>query len=97
MTRRPREQPRRQPVYDPQFLEDLEYWQQNAPSIATRLLRLVDATLTDPFDGIGKPEPLRFGQQGRWSRRLTSEHRMVYKLSEAEVRFLSARFHYGQD
>ena len=95
MTQRPREQPRRDPIYDPQFLQDLEYWQQNVPAVATKLLRLVDVTLADPFHGIGKPELLRHDKKGRWSRRLTREHRMVYKVSDVEVRFLSARFHYG--
>lgn len=94
MKPRPREQPRREPIFDPQFLRDLEHWNQNAPAVASRLLRLVQAILADPFRGIGKPEPLRYDRQGSWSRRLTSEHRVIYRVSEVEIRFLSARFHY---
>jgi toxin YoeB len=97
VTRRPREQPRREPIFDPEFLEHLDYWQRNAPAVATRLLRLVDVTLQDPFHGIGKPEPLRFDKRGRWPRRLTSADRVVYRVAERAVWFLSARHHYDDD
>ncbi|MFL5541373.1 MAG: Txe/YoeB family addiction module toxin [Longimicrobiaceae bacterium] len=86
--------PKRRPVFDPQFLEDLAYWKKTAPSVARRLLRLVDETLEAPFIGIGKPEPLRFDLQGHWSRRLTRHDRMVYQVTDETVGFLSARFHY---
>jgi toxin YoeB len=54
----------------------------------------VEAVLADPFDGIGKPEPLRFALAGCWSRRITKEHRLVYRVSGDRVDFLQARFHY---
>jgi toxin YoeB len=50
--------------------------------------------LRDPFDGIGKPEPLRFYMQGCWSRRVTQEHRLVYLVRDERIDFLMARFHY---
>ena len=62
--------------------------------IALRLLKLVDQSLRDPFDGPGKPEPLRRGLSGLWSRRITQEHRLVYGVTGKEVRFLQGRYHY---
>jgi len=62
--------------------------------IALRALDLVDAILRDPFEGIGKPEPLRHLYNGAWSRRLTEEHRLVYLVRDDRVDFLQARYHY---
>ena len=50
--------------------------------------------MRDPFDGIGKPEPLKYFVAGAWSRRLTQEHRVVYLVSDARIDFLQARYHY---
>jgi toxin YoeB len=57
-------------------------------------LELVEAVMKDPFDGIGKPEPLKFILAGCWSRRITQEHRLVYRVSETRIDFLQARYHY---
>ena len=62
--------------------------------IALRTLDLVEAVLREPFDGIGKPEPLRHLYKGAWSRRLTEEHRLVYIVRNDRVDFLQARYHY---
>jgi toxin YoeB len=62
--------------------------------VALRALDLVEAVLRDPFQGIGKPEPLRFVLAGAWSRRLTEEHRLVYLVRADRVDFLQARYHY---
>ena len=61
---------------------------------ALRILELVEAVMADPFTGIGKPEPLKFALAGCWSRRITQEHRLVYRVSEGRVDFLQARYHY---
>jgi toxin YoeB len=61
---------------------------------AMRILQLVEAVLKDPFTGIGKPEPLKYVLAGAWSRRITQEHRLVYKVSETRIDFLQARYHY---
>ena len=50
--------------------------------------------MTDPFHGIGKPEPLKYSLAGAWSRRLTQEHRIVYLVSNDRIDFLQARYHY---
>lgn len=78
----------------PKFREDLAYWIKTDRRAALRTLELVEAVLADPFDGIGKPEPLRFQLAGCWSRRITKEHRLVYRVSGDRVDFLQARFHY---
>ena len=84
----------RRAVVSTHFLEDLDHWVANDRKVARRLLRIVRQTLRDPFEGIGKPEPLRGRLTGLWSRRLTQEHRVVYEVAGEEVRFLQARYHY---
>jgi len=59
-----------------------------------RVLDLVEAVLRDPFEGVGKPEPLQFYLRGCWSRRVSQEHRLVYLVREERVDFLQARYHY---
>jgi toxin YoeB len=81
-------------VFHREFLEDLRFWVDTNRKIALRALDLVDAVLRDPFDGIGKPEPLRHLYKGAWSRRLTEEHRLVYLVRDDRVDFLQARYHY---
>jgi toxin YoeB len=61
---------------------------------ALRILELVEVTLRDPFQGIGKPEALKYVLAGCWSRRITQEHRLVYRVGETRVDFLQARCHY---
>jgi toxin YoeB len=78
----------------PKFREDLAYWIKTDRRAALRTLELVEAVLADPFAGIGKPEPLRFQLAGCWTRRITKEHRLVYRVSGDRVDFLQARFHY---
>jgi toxin YoeB len=55
---------------------------------------LIEAILRDPFEGIGKPEPLKYLTPGAWSRRLTQEHRIVYLVRDDQIDFLQARYHY---
>jgi toxin YoeB len=62
--------------------------------MALRLIRMVKETLRDPFSGLGKPEPLKYDLTGCWSRRLNQEHRIVYTVSDRQVDFLQARYHY---
>ena len=85
---------RREAVFDPGFLEDLNYWPRTDRKRALRTLKLVEAILRDPFAGIGKPEPLRRELAGRWSRRIDSEHRLVYQVNDDRMYFLAARYHY---
>lgn len=84
----------RESVISPQFRDDLLYWAQNDRRILIRAINLMEAIERDPFTGIGKPEPLKHDKFGRWSRRLTQEHRIVYIVKEDRIEFLQARFHY---
>ena len=63
-------------------------------AIALRIFQLMEAVLREPFSGIGKPEPLKYRLAGAWSRRITQEHRLVYRMSGNRVDFLQARYHY---
>jgi toxin YoeB len=81
-------------VFQPEFRDDLRYWVKSDRSIAVRVLDLVEAVIRDPFEGLGKPEPLRYAFAGCWSRRVTQEHRLVYRVAEERIDFLQARFHY---
>jgi len=81
-------------VFDPSFIEDLRFWVETDRRTAKRLLDLVEAVLRDPFNGIGKPEPLKYLGSDVWSRRLTQEHRCVYVVQHDRVDFLQGRYHY---
>ena len=81
-------------VFHREFREDLRYWVKTDRATALRILDLVEATLRDPFEGLGKPEPLRYLLAGCWSRRVTQEHRLVYRVGEGRIDFLQARYHY---
>jgi len=73
---------------------NLRYWVRADRRVALRILELWEAVLRDPFSGPGKPEPLKFLLAGCWSRRITQEHRLVYRIAGARIDFLQARYHY---
>ena len=85
---------RREAVFYPKFREELLLWVKTDRKVAIRILELVEAVLVDPFNGIGKPEPLKHELAGCWSRRITQEHRLVYKVTADQIYFLQARYHY---
>jgi toxin YoeB len=86
--------PKRVAVFQPEFREDLRFWVKTERSTAIRVLDLVDAVMRDPFQGLGKPEPLRYVLAGCWSRRVSQEHRLVYRVTDEAIDFLQARYHY---
>jgi toxin YoeB len=81
-------------VFQHEFREDLRWWVETNRSTALRILALVEAVLADPFQGIGKPEPLKHRLAGAWSRRITQQHRLVYEVNGKRVDFLQTRYHY---
>ena len=81
-------------VFDRDFLEDLAFWVSTDRKVALKILELVEAIRRDPFAGLGKPEPLRNLGTGVWSRRITQEHRLVYKVEDGRLLFAQARYHY---
>ncbi|MEV0630268.1 Txe/YoeB family addiction module toxin [Nonomuraea wenchangensis] len=74
--------------------EDYVHWQTADRQILKRINRLIEDALRDPFEGIGKPEPLKYALAGAWSRRITEEHRLVCLPMDDEVVILQARYHY---
>ncbi len=84
--------------WSPQGWRDYLHWQQSDLKMVSRINELIRDALRHPFEGIGKPEPLRNQMKGQWSRRITQEHRLVYKVEgEGERRMLivlQCRFHY---
>ena len=85
---------RRNSVFEPEFRDDLRFWLETNRKTLLRIFELVDAVMRDPFAGIGKPEPMRHLGPNIWSRRITKEHRMLYRVGDERVNFLQARFHY---
>ncbi len=83
-------------IFQPVFLNDLRWWVQTDRKLALRVLSLVDAISRDPFEGIGKPEPLRYLGPQVWSRRINDEHRLVYIVRAEQLVFIEARYHYGE-
>lgn len=73
---------------------DYLYWQQTDKAMLRRVNALIRDIQRDPFEGIGKPEPLKFNFSGYWSRRIDEEHRVVYKVIEDEVILAQLRGHY---
>ena len=70
------------------------YWQRADRAVLRRVNRLIDAVLRDPCEGVGKPEQLRYGAPGAWSRRVTEEHRLVYLVDGDDLIILQVRYHY---
>ena len=92
--KKPKVPKQRDAIFHPEFREDLRFWVETERKTALRALTIVADVMRDPFDGIGKPEPLQYLAPGTWSRRLTQEHRIVYLVSDDRIDFLQARYHY---
>jgi toxin YoeB len=80
--------------FDSDAWEDFLFWLSSDRKTARRIVRLIAEIQRDPFSGIGKPEPLKGELSGYWSRRITDEHRLVYRVDDKEVKVLKARYHY---
>ncbi len=74
--------------------EDYLYWQRVDPRIVKRIHQLIRDIMRDPHGGIGKPEPLKHALQGYWARRITGEHRIVYRVAGQDRRIAQLRHHY---
>jgi toxin YoeB len=74
--------------------EDYLFWQSQDKKILQRINRLIKEIQRDPFRGVGEPEPLKHNWTGYWSRRITREHRLVYKSQRDELLIAQCRFHY---
>jgi toxin YoeB len=74
--------------------EDYVWWQANNTKIFQRINRLIENAQQTPFTGLGKPEPLKHELSDYWSRRITDEHRLVYRISEDLLIIAQCRYHY---
>jgi len=82
-------------IYTPKANEDLNFWIKTGNKIILKkLIQLTEAIIESPFDGIGKPEALKYDLAGLWSRRINQEHRFVYEISEKALIIISLKGHY---
>lgn len=81
-------------VWQTNAWEDYLFWQKEDKKILVRINDLIKDTMRSPFKGIGKPEPLKGNYAGCWSRRITDEHRLIYKVSDDRLHIIQCRFHY---
>ena len=82
-------------IYSPKAIEDLKYWKKSGNKIIQkRISALIDAIQQNPYGGIGKPEPLKYALSGFWSRRITQEHRLVYRIEGDVIEIAQLRYHY---
>ncbi len=81
-------------VFAPQAWEDYLYWQATDKKVIRRINELLKDTIRSPLDGIGKPEPLKHAYSGYWSRRIDSEHRFVYRVTDDDLWIAQLRLHY---
>lgn len=81
-------------AFDANGWNDYTYWQGQDRKTLRRINQLINDVLRDPFEGIGKPEPLKHVLSGAWSRRIDQTHRLVYFVTDAQIVILQARDHY---
>jgi len=80
--------------FDPAGFEDLAWWVEKDRKKALRIIKLIKEVQRNPFEGTGKPEPLKHELAGCWSRRIDQEHRLVYQIVKDKIRILACRYHY---
>jgi len=83
-------------LFSPQAWDDYLHWQQADKKIVKKIHDLIKETMRNPYEGIGKPEPLKHAFAGFWSRRINSEHRMVYRIDGRTLEIAQLRYHYGE-
>ncbi len=81
-------------IFSDNAWDDYIFWQKTDKKIVRRINSLINDTKRNPFEGIGKPEPLKHALSGFWSRRITEEHRLIYKVSEDTLEIAQLRYHY---
>jgi len=81
-------------IFSEHSWDEYLYWQKTDRKIVSRINTLIRGILSTPFEGIGKPEPLKNALSGYWSRRITDEHRLVYRIEEDSVLIAQLRYHY---
>ncbi len=83
-------------VFTPSAWADYVYWQGQDKKTLKRINILIEAATREPFNGIGKPEPLRGDLSGFWSRRIDDVNRLVYMATDSELQIIACRYHYSE-
>ncbi len=83
-------------TFTPSAWDDYLWFQEQDRKLLKRINALIKDTLRSPFEGIGKPEPLKADLAKYWSRRITDEHRLIYSVSPTEVTIIACRYHYAR-
>ncbi len=81
-------------IFHPNGWKDYLYWQKTDRKILKKINSLIKEISRIPYEGMGKPEPLKFDLTGFWSRRIDQEHRLIYRVEENELHVLACRYHY---
>ncbi|MHB8893748.1 MAG: Txe/YoeB family addiction module toxin [Candidatus Geothermincolia bacterium] len=81
-------------IFSEHAWDDYQYWVETDRQMLKRINRLIREIVRDPFAGAGKPEPLKHGLSGYWSRRINDEHRIVYRMAEDAILIAQLRYHY---
>ena len=81
-------------IFSDKAWEEYMYWQNTDKQILKKINQLIKDIKREPFEGVGKPEPLKYELSGFWSRRISDEHRLIYEVSESYISIVSCRFHY---
>jgi toxin YoeB len=81
-------------IFAEEAWEDYLFWQKTDPKVVKRINAVIKDIQRSPFEGIGKPEPLKHGLSGYWSRRITDEHRLIYKVTSDSLLLAQMRYHY---
>lgn len=82
-------------IFVPDAWDSYVYWQGQDKKTLKRTNQLIQATCRMPFEGIGKPEPLKENLTGYWSRRIVDDHRLVYRVTNTKIVIIACRYHYG--
>lgn len=81
-------------IFSENAWDDYLHWQRNNPKVLKRINKLIKDIQRQPFEGVGKPEPLKHNFSGYWSRRITDEHRIIYKVENDSLMIAQLRYHY---
>jgi toxin YoeB len=81
-------------LFSPEAFDQYNEWQAENKQVFNKLKKLIQEAAKTPYEGTGKPEPLKYDYGGCWSRRITDEHRLVYKIREDLIEIVSCKFHY---
>lgn len=81
-------------VFESSAFAEFNEWAKNDKKIYQKIVRIIKDIDSSPFEGLGKPEPLKYELSGYWSRRINDEHRLVYQVNDSEVIIIACKYHY---